>query len=76
LKPGEVSKVLEQPATLMIFKLIRRETLPFDQVKSEIVQTISNDKLDQATKALNDSVQSDLDRTYFGPAPAERAGSN
>jgi PPIC-type PPIASE domain len=76
LKPGEVSKVLEQPSALMIFKLVRRETLPFDQVKNEIVQTISNDKLDQATKALNESVQSDLDQNYFGPPPAERAGSN
>jgi hypothetical protein len=76
LKPGEVSKVLEQPATLMIFKLVRRETLPFEDVKAEIIQTISNERLEQATKALHDSVQSDMDQKYFGPPPAERAGSN
>jgi len=67
--------VLEQPGTLMVFKLVKKETLPLNSVKEEIIQTISNDKLDAAAKALNDSVQTDLDPSYFGPPPSVSAGA-
>jgi PPIC-type PPIASE domain len=69
LKPGEVSKVVEQPGSYIIFKLEKRGTPPLEDVKSEIHGKLSRQKIDSLHAAVAASVHADYNDDYFGPPP-------
>ena len=71
LKPGDVSKVEQEPAGYIIYKLESRQTLPVDQVKDEIARELSRQKMDAQIKAITATVKAEFNDQYFGsPAPA------
>jgi len=73
LKPGDVSKVEQEPAGYIIYKLESRQTLPVDQVKEEISRELSRQKMDAQIKAVTATVKAEFNDHYFGsPAPANR----
>src|SRR5262249_37720562 len=70
LKPGEVSKVEQEPAGYIIYKLESRQTLSVDQVKDEISRELFRQKMDTQIKAVTASVKAEFNDQYFGsPAP-------
>ena len=72
LKGGEVSKVLEEPGGVSVFKVVFRGPMPLDVVKGEIVREISKDKIDTAMKTLLGSTKTDLNEQYFKTIPQPR----
>lgn len=70
LKPGEVSKVVEQPGSFIIFKLEKRGTPSVDDVKTEIHGKLYRQKLDSLNAAASAAVHADYNDDYFGPPPA------
>ena len=73
LKPGDVSKVEQEPAGYIIYKLESRQTLPVDQVKEEISRELSRQKMDAQIKAVTATVKAEFNDHYFGsPPPANR----
>jgi|SRR5579864_1036350 len=74
LKPGEVSKVEQEPAGYIIYKVDSRQTLPLDQVKDEISRELFRQKLDAQLKSVTGSVQAEFNDQYFGP-PANPPGA-
>jgi hypothetical protein len=74
LKPGEVSQVInDAPSGHYIYKMVSKETQPLDQVKDEIHSTLRNQRMRDATQAIQNSASTDLNEAYFGagagPAP-------
>ena len=52
LKPGEVSEVISDPSGNYIYKMISKETLPLDSVKTEIRNQLSSHALSRIHAAL------------------------
>lgn len=66
LNPGEVSQVFSDPdGAHFIYKMIRKETLPLEEVKSEILAAISSQRYRDSTKSLQGDVV--FNDTYFVP---------
>jgi len=74
LKAGDVSKVEQEPAGYIIYKVESRQTLPQEQVKDEISRELFRQKLDAQLKSVTGSVQSEFNDQYFGP-PATPPGA-
>lgn len=68
LKPGEVSQVINDGSGYYIYKLVSKETLPLDQVKDEIHNTLQSQRYKDAMQALQDSIKTDLNPEYFTSA--------
>jgi parvulin-like peptidyl-prolyl isomerase len=76
LKAGDVSKVEQEPAGYIIYKVDSRETLPVDKVKDEISRELFRQKMEEQMKSVTASVHADFNDQYFGPAaPAPAVGS-
>jgi hypothetical protein len=66
LKPGDVSEVISDPNSgHYIYKLVSKETLSVDTVKTEIRSTISNQRYRDSMQGFQGNV--DLNDAYFGP---------
>ena len=68
LKPGDVSKVEQEPAGYVIYKVESRQTLPQEQMKDEISRELFRQKMEAQMKAINSSVKADFNNEYFGAA--------
>jgi bifunctional DNA-binding transcriptional regulator/antitoxin component of YhaV-PrlF toxin-antitoxin module len=67
LKPGEVSEVVQNANDgYYIYKLISKETLPMDTVKTEIQKAISKQRMSDSLKSFQSDIE--LNDAYFGPA--------
>ena len=66
LKPGEVGEVLSDPSGYYIYKLVSKETMPLDAVKTEIRSTLSSKRYRDSMEMFQDNV--DMNETYFGPS--------
>jgi PPIC-type PPIASE domain len=73
LKAGDVSKVEQQPAGYVIYKVESKETLPLAQVKDEISRQLTRQKIDSKVRAVTESVHASFNDKYFGPANAAPA---
>lgn len=73
LKPGELSKVEKEPTGFIIYKVISKQTVPLEQVKDEIGREMFRQKMEAQVKAITESVHTDYNDQYFGPAPAAPA---
>ena len=66
LKPGDVSEVISDPNSgHYIYKLVSKETLSVDTVKTEIRSTISSQRYRDSMQGFQGNV--DLNDAYFGP---------
>src|SRR6202790_93216 len=66
LKPGDVSEVISDPNSgHYIYKLVSKETLSVDTVKTEIRSTISSQRYRDSMQNFQGNV--DLNDAYFGP---------
>jgi peptidyl-prolyl cis-trans isomerase C len=74
LKPGDVSKVEQEPAGFIIYKVESKQTLPEEQVKDEISRELSRQKMEDQMKSINSNVKADLNDQYFGPPNTPPAG--
>ncbi len=68
LKPGDVSKLEQEPAGYIIYKVESKQTLPMEQVKDEISRELFRKKMDEQQKAVTAAVHADYNDQYFGPA--------
>lgn len=67
LKPGDVSEVISDPNSgHYIYKLISKETLSLDAVKTEIKSQLSSQRFRDSMQGFQQNV--DLNDAYFGPA--------
>ena len=74
LKPGDVSKVEQEPAGYIIYKIESRQTLPVDQVKDEISRELYRQKIEAQIKAITATVKAEFNDQYFG-SPASPPSS-
>lgn len=66
LKPGEVSEVITDPNSgHYIYKLVSKETLSLDSVKTEIKNTITSQRYRDSMQGFQGNVE--LNDAYFGP---------
>jgi len=65
LKVGEVSEVISDPSGNYIYKIVSKETLPLDSVKTEIRNQLSAQRYREAMQSFQNNA--DLNEAYFGP---------
>jgi parvulin-like peptidyl-prolyl isomerase len=68
LKVGEVSQVISDNGGNYIYKVVSKETLPLDQVKEEIHNTLKSRQLKEMMDKYTNSFHADQNEAYFGPA--------
>jgi len=71
LQPGEVSQVLKETYSYVIYKVEAKWTLPEKQVREEIRRDISKQKFEQALRTITDNIRTEFNPTYFGTASAQ-----
>ncbi len=78
LKPGEISQPIVQPEGVYIYKVESKKTLPLNDVKADIEQTLQNEKLRNSLESVFNSVKPQLNENYFGTqnAPKPAASSS
>jgi parvulin-like peptidyl-prolyl isomerase len=77
LEPGEVSQPIVQPEGIYIYKLESKKTVPLNDARAEIEQTLQAEKLRNTLESVFNSVKPQLNENYFGtqntPKPAASA---
>ena len=66
LKPGEVAEVIADPSGFYIYKLVSKETMPLDTVKTEISGVLSSKRYRDSMDSFQDNVE--MNDAYFGPS--------
>ena len=67
LKPGEVSPVFSDASGHTIYKMVSKQTLALDAVKTEIHNTMASKRYSDAMQAYQVGPNLDLSDAYFGP---------
>jgi parvulin-like peptidyl-prolyl isomerase len=70
LKPGAVSQVQTEPKNFVIYKVLSREIVPEENLKTHISGQLTQRKFKEAMKSLLDSAPVDLNEGYFGAPTA------
>ncbi len=65
LKVGEISEVISDPSGNYIYKIVSKETLPLDSVKTEIRNQLSAQRYREAMASFQNNAE--LNEAYFGP---------
>lgn len=65
LKPGEVSSVLTDPNGYLIYRVKTKETLPLDQARGEIRETMRSQRMQDEMRNIQDSATPTIDESYF-----------
>lgn len=73
LNAGDVSKVEQEPAGYVIYKVVSKQVVPLDKVKDEISRELFRQKMEDKNKEITASVRTDFNEKYFGPPPAPPA---
>jgi hypothetical protein len=68
LKPGEVSPVFSDASGHTIYKMVSKQTLALDAVKTDIHNTMAAKRYNEAMQAYQLGPNMDLSEAYFGPA--------
>jgi hypothetical protein len=68
LKTGEVSNVITDNGGHYIYKVVSKETLPLDQVKDEIHNTMKSQRMKDMMDKYTNSYHAETNEAYFGPA--------
>jgi parvulin-like peptidyl-prolyl isomerase len=72
LKAGGVSPIEIEPKSYVIYKVLSKETLPLDQIRTEISREISQQKFKDAIKAATDAAPAEFNEQYFGAKPTAK----
>jgi peptidyl-prolyl cis-trans isomerase C len=76
LKAGEVSQVITDNGGHYIYKVVTEETVPLDQVKEEIRNTLKGQRVKEMMDKYTTSYHADTNDAYFGPpAPSGPMGA-
>ena len=75
LKPGEASKLETENSSYVVYKVDSKRTIPIDQVKDEIARLLSRERMDNALKAVKESMHPELNPKYF-PEPPQPPTAN
>ncbi len=65
LEVGQVSELISDGGGYYIYKVISKETVPFDQARAEINRTIQSQRMQESTDALTKSIKAELNQEYF-----------
>lgn len=65
LKQGEVSQVIPNMTGFLIYKLGPKDTIPLDQVRSEIRESLKTQRLKDSIQALRQTAKTELNDNYF-----------
>jgi hypothetical protein len=65
LNPGDVSEVISDASGNYIYKLVSKDTMPLDSVKTEIKNQLSSQRYREAMQKFQGNA--DLNDAYFGP---------
>lgn len=76
LKAGGISKVEQELASYVIYKVISRDTLSQDAVKAQISQTIARENIEKANHVITDSVAPEYNAKYFGPPAVDTSAAS
>ena len=68
LKPTEVSEVLADSTGFYVYKMVDKALLPIDQVRDEIASRLRDQRMNQLTRAVQQSSSIELNEAYFAPA--------
>jgi parvulin-like peptidyl-prolyl isomerase len=71
LKPGEVSRLIEDPTGFYIYKLNSSTVVPLEQNKAAIQDLLSRERAQEAIQKLIESNKITLNSDYFELAPAK-----
>jgi parvulin-like peptidyl-prolyl isomerase len=69
LKPGEVSEVIQDGTGYYIYKLIKQDYTPLDQVKAQITGELTNQKMKQLQEQVSQGSTPTLNPDYFASGP-------
>jgi hypothetical protein len=69
LKPSELSTVINDPSGHFIYKMVSKDTLPFEKVKDEIHGSLQNQRMKDTMGAITAQATPELNQAYFGAAP-------
>lgn len=69
LKTGDVSPVLEDAQNEYVYKLTEKRQIPLEQVRKDIAAALQQQLFSEKINQLLESVKTDLNESYFGPAP-------
>ncbi len=67
LKVGEISAVITDNGGHYIYKVVSKETLPLDQVREEIHNTLKSQHMKDVMDKYNNSYHAEQNEAYFGP---------
>jgi parvulin-like peptidyl-prolyl isomerase len=70
LKPGEVTALIEQPSSFIIFKLEGREMLTMDKAKDDITRILVKQHMEQQEQAQSQAIKVDYNDQYVGAPQA------
>ncbi len=69
LKPGEVSKIHDEPFNIVFFKVESMDAVPLDQVRDQISGAVAQQDFQDRIKEITGSVHADYNDQYFKPSP-------
>lgn len=76
LKPGEISSVIEDQSSYLIYRVKSKRTLRLDEVRDDIKSTLRTQRTEEQVKEIQGSVKPTLNEGYFAPPlPKAREGS-
>jgi hypothetical protein len=76
LKPGQLSKVIVEPAGAYVYRLETKTLIPLDGVKAEIENNLATDRLRAKMDSLTSSIKPEVNKEYFlSLAPESPSGS-
>jgi len=67
LKPGEVSPLVSDTSGYVIYKMVRKQTVPLNEVKGEIYETLRREFLKETLRSVQQSATPIYDQAYFPP---------
>jgi len=73
LKAGDVSEVLSDTVGYTIYRVDSKQQLPFDQVKDQAKQRITQQRLSDVRQQITGGSKADYNDAYFGPETAAAA---
>jgi parvulin-like peptidyl-prolyl isomerase len=73
LKAGDVSEVFSDTVGYTIYRVDSKQLLPFDQVKDQTKQRITQQRLSDVQQKITNASKADYNDAYFGPETAATA---
>jgi len=69
---GQVTQLFDNPAGFYVYKIVSKRTVPYTEVKDEILHKLQQQKYMDARNAITNSVQTEFNEKYFGGVEGAR----